>query len=288
MAGEDENKVEKPSFDMVKLVPTPILEKYNKGAYKTEEEAIADLNNHYQSIAKNNGYGLVKETQIGTHNSIKNNLKQAAADAGEPIELPETAETKDYINALSTKIKTLKEAMSSIAKKDLTEEAKQALKDLEQTKAALEKSKQEEAKLLKLIGDKEVEGNIKLENAVKGFHTQKLLDEALSKTASSRIPTIGAKTIRTMFKEDYEIDVQLENGEAKGYVIRDKTGKQAEKKANEFFSNIEDVLLHIYKQEGYLVNQPAQKESTGAQGKQGEGEKPANPLFSTISVPKGV
>jgi len=62
------------------------------------------------------------------------------------------------------------------------------------------------------------------------------------------------------------LDVALNSdGAPTGYTIRNKAdNSKATKSDNSFFENLNDLLLHIYKEEALAVSQPAQKQQAGS------------------------
>ena len=262
---KDKNQNEKPEvvqLDIEKTLPEQVVKELKSGKFKTTEEASKYLKNHYFELAKNEGYAPTKDVQVGTHKAAQNSLKEALAAVDEILDLPETAQTKDYFTAVASKIKQLKDTPKS----GLSEEEKKQLADLQQTQKMLKDAQKALAEKDKLLQDKDTEYKTKFENTIKNSFAESAFEKAFAETAASRLPDVKLRTIKTIFKEDYILDVAINSdGAATGYTIRNKSdNSKATKSDNSFFENLNDLLLHIYKEEALAVGQPAQKQQTGS------------------------
>jgi len=260
---KDKNQAEKPEvvqLDIEKTLPEQVVKELKSGKFKTTEEASKYLKNHYFELAKNEGYAPTKDVQVGTHKAAQNSLKEALAAVDEILDLPETAQTKDYFTAVASKIKQLKDTPKS----GLSEEEKKQLADLQQTQKMLKDAQKALAEKDKLLQDKDTEYKTKFENTIKNSFAESAFEKAFAETAASRLPDVKLRTIKTIFKEDYILDVAINSdGAATGYTIRNKSdNSKATKSDNSFFENLNDLLLHIYKEEALAVGQPAQKQQT--------------------------
>jgi hypothetical protein len=255
-------KTEVVQLDIEKTLPEQVVKELKSGKFKTTEEAAKYLKNHYFELAKNEGYAPTKDVQVGTHKAAQNSLKEALAAVDEMLDLPETAQTKDYFTAVASKIKQLKDTPKS----GLSDDEKKQLADLQQTQKMLKDAQKALEETKKALADKDTEYKTKFENTIKNSFAESAFEKAFSETAASRLPDVKLRTIKTIFKEDYMLDVALNSdGAPTGYTIRNKAdNSKATKSDNSFFENLNDLLLHIYKEEALAVSQPAQKQQAGS------------------------
>ena len=265
MADEkDQSQTDKPEvvqLDIEKVLPEQVVKELKSGKFKTTEEANKYLKSHYFKLAENEGYAPIKDTQTGTHKAAQKKLKDALSSVDEILDLPETAQTEDYFNAVAAKIKQLKDTPKS----GLSEEEKKQLADLQQTQKMLKDAQKALAEKDKLLQDKDAEYKTKFENTIKDSFSNSAFEKAFSETAASRLPDVKLRSIKTLFQQDYKLDIALDaDGKASGYTIRNRAdNSKATKSDNSFFENLNDLLLHIYKEEGLAISQPAQKQQAG-------------------------
>lgn len=284
MADEKEQSPNEIELTAEQVVPAPLLQRLKNKEFKSAEQAQEAITEYYMGIAKNKGYAIEKDVQIGTHNSIKKTIKESLSEIGETIDLPETATTKDWIKATAEKIAAIKK----LPTKDQPDDVKKYISDLEQTKKALEASAQKEKEYIQKLQEKETEVSQKIEAVTKNFFVKDAMQKAFAQIKSSLLPSIESDVVETLFDKQYSIDVAVENGAVKGYTIREKDGSQAMKKPNEFFTDLPDALLFIASKKGLIISQPAQKETAPKHNNSGQPEKKVGGLKSTISIPKGV
>ncbi len=284
MADEKEQSPNEIELTAEQVVPAPLLQRLKNKEFKSAEQAQEAITEYYMGIAKNKGYGIEKDIQIGTHNSLKKELKERLAEIGESLDLPETATTKEMIKATTEKMAAIKKMPA----KDQPDDVKKILADLEQTKKALEASAQKEKEYIQKLQEKDTEVSQKIEAVTKNFFVKDAMQKAFGQIKSSLLPTIEADVVETLFDKQYSIDVAVENGAVKGYTIREKDGSQAMKKPNEFFTDLPDALLFIASKKGLIISQPAQKETAPKHNNSGQPDKKVGGLKSNISIPKGV
>lgn len=284
MAVEDEKNANEIELTAEQVVPAPLLQRLKNKEFKSAEQAQEAVTEYYMGIAKNKGYGIEKDIQIGTHNSLKKELKERLAEIGESLDLPETATTKEMIKATAEKMAAIKK----LPAKDQPDDVKKYISDLEQTKKALEASAQKENEYIQKLQEKDTEVSQKIEAVTKNFFVKDAMQKAFGQIKPSLLPTIESDVVETLFDKQYSIDVAVENGAVKGYTIREKDGSQAMKKPNEFFTDLPDALLFIASKKGLIISQPAQKEAAPKHNNSGQPEKKVGGLKSNISIPKGV
>lgn len=288
MADEKEqspnDKPEVVQLDIEKVLPEQVVKELKSGKFKTTEEANKYLKSHYFELAKNEGYAPIKDTQIGTHKAAQNSLKEALAAADEILDLPETAQTKDYFLAVADKIKQLK----ITPKSGLSEEEKKQLADLQQTQKMLKEAQKAVAEKDKLLQEKDNEYKTKFENTIKDSFANSAFEKAFAETAASRLPDVKLRSVKNAFKEDYILDIALnQDGAATGYTIRNKSdNSKATKPDNSFYENLNDLLVHIYKEEAWAISQPVQKQQGGGGNNQPNPDnKAAGKPFKSTALP---
>lgn len=282
----DEKNQDTPEVELTaeQVVPAPLLQRLKNKEFKSAEQAQEAITEYYMGIAKNKGYAIEKDVQIGTHNSLKKEFRERLSEIGETIDLPETATTKEWIKATAEKIAAIKK----LPAKDQPEDVKKYISDLEQTKKALEASAQKEKEYIQKLQEKDTEVSQKIEAVTKSFFVKDAMQKAFGQIKSSLLPSIESDVVETLFDKQYSIDVSVENGAVKGYTIREKDGSQAMKKPNEFFADLPDALRFIASKKGLVISQPAQKETAPKHNGSNPTDKKVGGLKSNIHVPKGV
>jgi hypothetical protein len=248
-------------IDLSEIVPESVTKAIADGTVKTKEEAAALLGSHFLDFYKKSGYDEVKTVQIGTHKATQNQLKVAAEKLGFTINISDSSKTAEVIEQFAEQAKAIKE---NAGKGGLTDEEKIQLKDLQTYKkqlqdlqAKLEATEREKGEILTKAQSEKLE---LVKTTFVKTEMQKAIDAAV---VSSKINATDKTktTIKKLFDADYFIDVKLnDKGAPSGYDLRNKdTNELVLKGANQHFTTLEDLVLHVIKESSF---EPKQGTST--------------------------
>lgn len=251
----------KPAFELSEIIPESVMKAITDGTIKTKEEAESAFGSHFLDFFTKKGYKDEKTVQIGTHKATQNKLKEAGERLGLSVNISDSSKTADVIDMLFEQVKTIKE---NAGKGGLTEEEKKQIADLnvykkqvQDLQTKLEATEREKGEILTKAQSEKLE---LVKTTFVKTEMQKAIDAAV---VSSKINATDKTktTIKKLFDSDYFVDVKLnDKGAPIGYDLRNKdTNELVLKGANQHFTALEDLVLHVIKESSF---EPKQGTST--------------------------